>query len=166
MGVSGVTGGRDASYYLRQIQRRPTARVGSAAQGLPREAGMVTGPTVTLAEAARRSHLSLATLRRWLVNADKLPGAERNAVGAWSIPVASLVESGAWSSATPAAVDQAEALEAGSAAERNAELADQVAALTAELAAERIRRESADKLREAAERNADDLRAAMRLLEA
>ena len=126
----------------------------------------MTGPTVTLAEAARRSHLSLATLRRWLINADKLPGAERNAVGAWSIPVASLVESGAWSSATPAAVDQAEAVEAGRSDDRTAELADQVATLTAELAAERIRRESADKLREAAERNADDLRAAMRLLEA
>ena len=50
-----------------------------------------TGPTVTLAEAARRSHLSIATLRRWLVAEYKLPGAVRNELGAWRIPVASLV---------------------------------------------------------------------------
>ena len=71
-----------------------------------------TGPTVTLAEAARRSHLSIATLRRWLVAEYKLPGAVRNELGAWRIPVASLVESGAWPSTTPAAVDHDDAIEA------------------------------------------------------
>lgn len=71
----------------------------------------MTGPTVTLAEAARRSPKSEATIRRWL-KADKLEGAERTAEG-WSIPVASLVESGAWPSTTPADEDQADDLEAG-----------------------------------------------------
>jgi hypothetical protein len=61
----------------------------------------MTGPTVNLAEAARRSPRSMATLRRWLV-AGTIPGAERDFTGAaWVIPIAGLVESGAWPSTTP-----------------------------------------------------------------
>lgn len=116
---------------------------------------MSNGPTVTLAEAARRSHLSQATLRRWL-KADKLEGAERTAEG-WAIPVASLVESGAWPATTPAdADDQADT---PAAPDRTAELSAQVTRLTAELSA-------SERLLEAAERNADDLRTALRMLEA
>ena len=59
----------------------------------------MSGPTVSLGEAARRSHLSTSTLRRWL-DADKIPGATRTADG-WAIPVAALVESGAWAGTSP-----------------------------------------------------------------
>ena len=62
----------------------------------------MTGPTVNLAEAARHSPRSIATLRRWLA-AGTIAGAERDASGAWSIPVAALVEAGAWPSTTPPA---------------------------------------------------------------
>jgi len=120
------------------------------------------GPTVTLAEAGRHSHLSVATLRRWL-NADKFPGAIRSPRD-WSIPVASLVEAGAWPSATPPDPDddQADGPDANALADLEAELTR----LRAALDAERTRREAADALRAAAERNADDLRTALRMLEA
>jgi hypothetical protein len=117
----------------------------------------MTGPTVTLAEAARRSHLSLPTIRRW-IKADKLAGAVRTAEG-WSIPVASLVEAGAWESATPADTSP----EASAA---DLELVAEVARVQAELAIERTRRKAAEQLQAAAERNADDLRHALRMLEA
>ena len=49
----------------------------------------VGGPTVSLAEAAATSSLSLATIRRRLQNG-KIPGAARNDDRSWSIPVAGL----------------------------------------------------------------------------
>ena len=128
---------------------------------------MNAGPTVNLAEAARHSPRSVATLRRWLA-AGTIAGAERDAAGAWAIPVAALVEAGAWPSTTP---PDPEAESAASDALQDA-LA-QVDALTAiarasddqareALAAADVER----RLREAAERNAEDLRTALRMLEA
>ena len=128
---------------------------------------MNAGPTVSLAEAARHSPRSVATLRRWLA-AGTIAGAERDAAGAWAIPVAALVEAGAWPSTTP---PDPEAESAASDALQDA-LA-QVDALTAiarasddqareALAAADVER----RLREAAERNAEDLRTALRMLEA
>ncbi len=108
--------------------------------------------TVTLAEAGRRSHLSVATLRRWL-KANKFPGATYSPEG-WSIPVASLVETGAWPSATPPDPDSPDA-------NTLAHLQTELARLRAALDTERTRREAADALRAAVERNADDLRAAV-----
>ena len=64
----------------------------------------MTGPTVSLAEADRHSPRSIATLRRWLA-AGTITGAERNAAGAWVIPVAALVEAGAWPTSTPQITD-------------------------------------------------------------
>ncbi len=113
--------------------------------------------TVTLAEAGRRSHLSVATLRRWL-KADKLPGATYSPEG-WSIPVASLVDAGAWTSTTPPDLDSPDA-------DALTHLEGEVARLNAALDAERTRREAADALRAAAERNTDDLRTALRIIEA
>lgn len=122
---------------------------------------MSGGPTVTLAEAGRHSHLSVATLRRWL-KADKLPGATRTPDG-WSIPVASLVEAGAWTSTTPPDPD---AEPAGPAADTLAGLEAELTRLRTALETERIRREAAEALRAAAERNARDLRTALLMLEA
>ncbi len=113
--------------------------------------------TVTLAEAGRRSHLSVATLRRWL-KADKLPGATYSPEG-WSIPVASLVDAGAWTSTAPPDRNSPDA-------DALTHLEGEVARLRAALDAERTRREAADALRAAAERNTEDLRTALRIIEA
>ena len=120
----------------------------------------MTGPTVSLAEAARHSPRSVATLRRWLA-AGTIAGAERDAAGAWAIPVAALVEAGAWPSTTP---PDPEAESAASDALQDA-LA-QVEALTAIARASEVQARHQIELREAAERNADDLRTALRMLEA
>jgi len=115
---------------------------------------------VTLAQAARHSPLSLATIRRRL-QAGKIEGAVRNADRSWSIPVATLVADGIWPSTTPADDDQDDAPSAPA-----PDLTAEIERLTAELAAMRHRAQLAERLRDAAERNADDLRTAMRMLEA
>ena len=71
-------------------------------------------------------------------------------------PVAALVSHGIWPSTTPADDDQADTETTTAEIER----------LTAELVAMRHRAELAETARDAAERNADDLRTAMRMLEA
>ena len=124
---------------------------------------MNAGPTVSLAEAARRSPRSVATLRRWLA-AGTIAGADRDASGAWVIPVAALVEAGAWPSTTPPEAEAEVAEPAVSDALEDA-LA-QVEALTAIAAASEAQARHQIQLREAAERNADDLRTALRMLEA
>ena len=114
----------------------------------------MAAPTVTLAEAARRSPLSVATLRRWLADG-KIPGAKRTDEGAWAIPIPDLVEAGAWPSTTPPEADEPPQVD-------TAALADALARadrLAVDLDTER-------RLREAAERNADDLRTALRMLDA
>ena len=116
----------------------------------------MAAPTVTLAEAARRSPLSVATLRRWLADG-KIPGAERTNEGAWAIPIPDLVEAGAWPSTTPPEAD--EPPQADTDTEALAEALAQRDHARAELDTER-------RLREAAERNADDLRTALRMLDA
>ena len=124
----------------------------------------MTGPTVSLAEAARRSPRSVATLRRWLANGT-IAGATRDDAGAWAIPVAALVEAGAWPSTTPP--DLEEVAEAGhQAAAEVDEHRAQVEALTARAVAAEAQADLERLLREAAERNADDLRTALRMLEA
>ena len=121
----------------------------------------MTGPTVSLAEAARHSPRSTATLRRWLA-VGTIAGAERDASGAWSIPVAALVEAGAWPSTTPPADKAPEVATSDALA---AALA-QVEALTARATAAERQADLERQLREAAERNTADLRAALRMLDA
>ncbi len=112
----------------------------------------IDGPTVTLAEAARRSHLSAATLRRWLAGG-KILGATRHTEGRWVIPVAALVQAGALNPTTSPDPDSESLAEALAKA-----LADRDRAIS-NLDTER-------RLKEAAERNADDLRTALRMLDA
>ena len=126
---------------------------------------MNAGPTVSLADAARHSPRSVATLRRWL-NAGTIAGAERDpANGAWVIPITALVEAGAWPSTTP---PDPEAEPAPDAALEDAleDALAQVEALTAIARASEVQARHQIELREAAERNADDLRTALRMLEA
>ena len=130
---------------------------------------MNAGPTVSLADAARHSPRSVATLRRWL-NAGTIAGAERDpANGAWVIPIASLVEAGAWPTSTPPEphYDPDPTLQANS--DLEAALEDALAQIEAITAVARASEEQARhqiELRELAERNADDLRTALRMLEA
>ena len=120
----------------------------------PRRAG---GPTVSLAEAGAQSHLSVATIRHRL-EAGQIPGAVRNADRSWSIPVASLVAEGIWTGTTAADAD----------ADDDQDDAPSAPApdLTAELAAMRHRAELAELERDQLRERVDDMRTAMRMLEA
>ena len=106
---------------------------------------------VSLAEAVNESSKSRGTIRRWITEG-KIEGAIKTDTG-WRIPIASLVTSGAWDGQTKPA--DGKAIE---------ERTDKVSELELELVRVRLELNSEKKLREAAERNADDLRFAMRML--
>ena len=106
---------------------------------------------VSLAEAVNESSKSRGTIRRWITEG-KIEGAIKTDTG-WRIPIASLVTSGAWDGQTKPA--DGKAIE---------EKTDKVSELELELVRVRLELNSEKKLREAAERNADDLRFAMRML--
>ena len=108
-------------------------------------------PMVSLAEAVNESSKSRGTIRRWITEG-KIEGAIKTDTG-WRIPIASLVTSGAWDGQTKP--------QDGKATE---EKSDKVSELELELVRVRLELNSEKKLREAAERNADDLRFAMRML--
>ena len=108
-------------------------------------------PMVSLAEAVNESSKSRGTIRRWIAEG-KIEGAIKTDSG-WRIPIASLVTSGAW--------DGQSKPEDGKSIE---EKTDKVSELEIELVRVRLELNSEKKLREAAERNADDLRFAMRML--
>jgi len=111
-----------------------------------------TAPTVSLAEAVKNSSKSRGTLRRWITDG-KIEGAIKNETG-WQIPIPSLISSGAWDGIS--APDEPPEIED----------TNRVSELEAELLRARLELNSEKKLREAAERNADDLRFAMRMLTA
>jgi hypothetical protein len=115
----------------------------------------VGGPTVSLAEAAGQSALSLATIRRRL-KSNKIPGAVRNGDRSWSLPIASLVAEGIWTGTTEP--DSPQPLESP-APDDTAELTAKVAYLTTEL---RV----SEAVREQLEGRVEDLRTSMRMLEA
>ena len=108
-------------------------------------------PMVSLAEAVNESSKSRGTIRRWITEG-KIEGAIKTDTG-WRIPIASLVTSGAWDGQTKPADEKA--------IEKKT---DKVSELELELVRVRLELNSEKKLREAAERNADDLRFAMRML--
>ena len=108
-------------------------------------------PMVSLAEAVNESSKSRGTIRRWIAEG-KIEGAIKTDSG-WRIPISSLVTSGAW--------DGQSKPEDGRSIE---EKTDKVSELEIELVRVRLELNSEKKLREAAERNADDLRFAMRML--
>ena len=118
----------------------------------PVDPAFANAPMVSLAEAARQSNKSRGTIRNRLVEG-KVPGARRTEAG-WQIPVPSLVATGLWDRTTPPdEIDEPPE-------------ADRVSELESELARARMELHSEKKLREAAERNAEDLRVAMRMLNA
>ena len=118
----------------------------------PVDPAFANAPMVSLSEAARQTNKSRGTIRNWLVEG-KVPGARRTEAG-WQIPVPSLVATGLWDRTTPP--DEIQEPPEG----------DRVSELESELARARMELHSEKKLREAAERNAEDLRLAMRMLNA
>ena len=108
-------------------------------------------PMVSLAEAVNESSKSRGTIRRWIAEG-KIEGAIKTDSG-WRIPITSLVTSGAWDGQSKP--EDEKSIE---------EKTDKVSELEIELVRVRLELNSEKKLREAAERNADDLRFAMRML--
>ena len=133
-------------------ESKPDLNLESALVSQPnlQSAGSLNVPSVSLTDAVRNSSKSRGTLRRWIVEG-KISGALKTENG-WQIPIASLVSSGAWDSVT--APDKSPAVEE----------ANRLLELEAELLRARFELNSEKKLREAAERNAEDLRSAMRML--
>lgn len=147
---------------------------------------MVTRPSLTIAQAIEQFNLSRTTVRR-NIESGRFPNATKDTQGRWTIPVDDLVAAGvlprktwlnepahegghlahhehAHNALTPA--QSLQSLMANELAhpenERAHELAHRetrIAQLEAELTAEK-------RLREAAETNANDLRTAMRMIEA
>lgn len=126
-------------------------------------------PELTLTEAATAAGVSRKTIRRRL-DADEFPNAQRldgpagTATGPWVIPVTDLLVAGFALNAPDTPPEPAAPLPVDT--DRVADLAATVENLRTELATERIRREAADALLESSNRNADDLRNALRMLEA
>ena len=133
-------------------ESKPDLNLESALVSQPnlQSAGSLSVPSVSLADAVRNSSKSRGTLRRWIVE-EKISGALKTEIG-WQIPIPSLVSSGAWDSVT--APDKSPEVEE----------VDRLSELEAELLRARFELNSEKKLREAAERNAEDLRSAMRML--
>lgn len=143
---------------------------------------MTNRPRLTIAQVVEQFELSRATVRRG-IESGKFSGAEKDVQGRWLVPVDSLVTSGikprkTWlnSVATPMSGEHAHELgqndqmlatanEINMATERahqDNELAlrgSRIAQLETQLAAEQS-------LRKAAERNSEDLRTALRMIEA
>jgi len=120
-------------------------------------------PTLTLTEAAKATGVSRKTLRRRLdahefPNASRLDGPAGDSSGPWVIPIADLLGAGftLHSSDDVQVEDKPD--------DHSVDL--RIHDLEHELALERERRRAADDLRAAAERNAEDLRTALRMLEA
>jgi len=121
-------------------------------------------PALTLTEAAKATRVSRKTLRRRL-DSDEFPNARRidgpagTGTGPWVVPIADLLSAG-FTLHSPTD-DQGDEDESD---DHDDDL--RVRELEHELELERERRRAADALRVAAERNADDLRTALRMLEA
>ena len=107
-------------------------------------------PMVSLAEAVNESSKSRGTIRRWITEG-KIEGAIKTDTG-WRIPIASLVTSGAWDGQTKPAGEKV-----------TEEKTDKVSELELELVRVRLELNS-EKASRSTERNADDLRFAMRML--
>ena len=132
--------------------KKPEASKQPKIETTPVDPAFANAPMVSLSEAARQTNKSRGTIRNWLVEG-KVPGARRTETG-WQIPVPSLVATGLWDRTSPP--DEV----------KEPPEHDRLSELESELARARMELHSEKKLREAAERNAEDLRVAMRMLNA
>jgi excisionase family DNA binding protein len=127
----------------------------------------MTRPAWTLTEAAERTGVSRSTVRRYR-EAGKLPGAFKDSAGTWRFPLESLLAAGL--KIVEPAQDERLTMptEQGrpDAEQPTAELRLRILELEKELAVEQAHRAGLERLAEAAEANARDLRMALRMLEA
>lgn len=121
---------------------------------------MTNRPAWTLTEAVQRTGVSRSTLRRYL-DAGKFPNAYKDISKAWRFPIEDLLAAGLSVSEPPTERALSAPTEQVSIA-----MAEQVSKLEQALRAERVRAENAERLATSYLENVQDLRRALRMLEA
>jgi DNA-binding transcriptional MerR regulator len=121
-------------------------------------------PAWTITEAAKRTGASDSTLRRYRA-AGKFPGAYKDSSGAWRFPHEDLLAAGL-SFSTPLGEQPAEQVVTHVSDQPLNNQAEQVAQLEQALREERARADSAEQLAASYRENLDDVRRALRMLEA
>lgn len=135
---------------------------------------MTSRPLLTIVQVVEQFDVSRATVRRGIENG-RFPGAAKDSQGRWMVPVEALIASGikprkTWltegtherahgSQEVANPLQNLVAAERAHSANEHAHNASRITQLEAELSAEKL-------LRAAAERNAEDLRTALRMIEA
>lgn len=121
-------------------------------------------PAWTITEAAKRTGASDSTLRRYRA-AGKFPGAYKDSSGAWRFPHEDLLAAGLTFS-TPLGEQPPDQQVAQVSDQPSDSQAEQVAQLEQALREERARADSAERLAASYRENLDDVRRALRMLEA
>lgn len=121
---------------------------------------MSNRPSWDLGEAAERCGVSRSTVRRYREQG-KFPNAFKDSSGAWKIPLEDLLAVG-WKPNAPAQSEPV-SVPPEPVPERHNE---RVAELERALELERVKRESAERLNAQIQANLDDLRQAMKMIEA
>jgi predicted DNA-binding transcriptional regulator AlpA len=121
---------------------------------------LMSRPAWTLTEAVQRTGASRSTLRRYL-DAGKFPNAYKDSSKAWRFPLEDLLAAGLSVSEPPAERAQSAPTEQVSTAS-----AEQVSKLEQALILERTRADNAERLAASYLDNVQDLRRALRMLEA
>lgn len=120
---------------------------------------MSNRPSWDLGESAERCGVSRSTVRRYREQG-RFPNAFKDSSGAWKIPLEDLLAVG-WKPNAPA---QPEPVSVPP--EPNKSINDKVAELEHALTLERVRREAAEQANAQMKANLEDLRTAMRMIEA
>ena len=120
---------------------------------------MSNRPSWDLGEAAQRCGVSRSTVRRYREQG-RFPNAFKDSSGAWKIPLEDLLAVG-WKPNAPA---QPEPVSVPP--EPNKSINDKVAELEHALTIERVKREAAEQANAQMKANLEDLRTAMRMIEA
>lgn len=120
---------------------------------------MSNRPSWDLGEAAERCGVSRSTVRRYREQG-KFPNAFKDTTGAWKIPLEDLLAVG-WKPNAPA---QSEPVSVPP--EPDKSINDKVLELEQALTLERVRREAAEQANTQMKANLEDLRTAMRMIEA
>lgn len=129
---------------------------------------MTNRPAWTLTEAVQRTGASRSTLRRYL-DAGKFPNAYKDTSKAWRFPLEDLLAAGLSVSeppATRALSTSSEHASSTSTEQATAASAEQVSKLEQALRDERTRADNAERLAASYRENVQDLRRALRMIEA
>lgn len=131
-------------------------------------ASLMARPAWTLTEAVQRTGASRSTLRRYLA-AGKFPNAYKDSSNAWRFPLEDLLAAGL--SPSEPARERAQNVPSEQAQnvsneQANTATAEQVSKLEQALREERARADNAERLAASYQANVEDLRRALRMLEA